>query len=404
MKHPGVEADKLTCSLEALIIRNGLPNQPEPAVEPNFSQCSTCRSQQQINRLNHPGGEEGIMEESRVLTALSSGIKAPEGILNKTEVIDTGQKVKGHDVTDRFGAVKRVNSASLVENKPKKEDWKNSRCNSDVSWSPGKCGQVQDVTKMWKMNKTFNRGSSRIRLISSSNSLNASLPRLTSHHSSSDEEWFEEVAEGDDDVMKMAEEEEVVEEKTGEELKCENTVTNSTNHKENENHPNIKKSCENLVKSASSIKKKSKFLFRPKSGFFDKESKTFSIFKRLTEGRKESQNVMPSCNKKFIKGSFENLIVEPSFEPGSTAKGEKDAVLTNCGTQPDGSNQLPKLNTQHFIGDNRKSEVEMIVKENIDSWETIELGDGKQKENDKPISEMVTKEKENENKCCCSIQ
>lgn len=398
--HPGVDAEKLKCSLEALVMSQtaALKNQPEP-VEPDLSECKSCKNNQSVNQTNNPGGEEPVSPEGKRIPAKKKNV-----------LIDTGQIPRGQEA-DRFGAVKRVNSASLVENKPKKEDWKNSRCNSDVSWNPA-TSQSHDVTKMWKMNKTFNRGSSRIRLISSSNSLNASLPRLTSHHSSSDEEWFEEVAEGDDDVLQVT-----VEEKTETEEKREEgepaIESSPTNRKDSEQEIQsstvVQKSCEKLTKSGDSRRNSPvKFLFRPPSGIFNRESKTFSIFKRLTEGRKESQNVMPSCNKKLTnRESFENLIVDPSLEPGTAtaAKSGKDGggeVLPNDGSK----DQSPKINTQNLVGD-VKSENEIIVKDSVESWETIELGDSKQKEAEKgtnPEIQKVTKENEKGGNCCCTLQ
>lgn len=101
------------------------------------------------------------------------------------------------DIVDRSGLVKRVNSASMVESRGRREDWQSTRCNSDVSWNPATSRAFAGTMK-----KPLLHGSSRIRLVSPSDSIRVSLPRLTSHHSSSDEEWFE-VVDGDDDVLEM---------------------------------------------------------------------------------------------------------------------------------------------------------------------------------------------------------
>lgn len=101
------------------------------------------------------------------------------------------------DIADRSGLVKRVNSASMVESRGRREDWQSTRCNSDVSWNPATSRAFAGTMK-----KPLLHGSSRIRLVSPSDSIRVSLPRLTSHHSSSDEEWFE-MVDGDDDVLEM---------------------------------------------------------------------------------------------------------------------------------------------------------------------------------------------------------
>jgi len=109
------------------------------------------------------------------------------------------------DSLDKIGFVKRVNSASLVENRSRRLDWSSTRCNSDVSWNP-----VQSRAISSGISKSLFHGSSRIRLVSpTTENVHISLPRLTSHHSSSDEEWFEVI--DDDEIAEIEPDMETVE-------------------------------------------------------------------------------------------------------------------------------------------------------------------------------------------------
>ncbi|EEB17180.1 conserved hypothetical protein [Pediculus humanus corporis] len=367
--------------------------------EPDLSKCPSCQTCKNSNKIvNNPCGEEMssknslVLEDKKMIALLASEIKIPEKLIKKFEIQDTGQSNEkgscswefksGNEKSEKFGGVKRVNSASLVEHSPKKEDWKNTRCNSDVSWSPNCSIQNQSLMKSWKCNnnnnKQFIRGNSRIRLISSSNSLNASLPRLTSHHSSSDEDWFEEIEEGDDDVLRMSDVKHENEENilnicpeycgdkgaTAKSLRPAAQSISRTNlfsGKESialakmnfEKIPSETVSCINAddkssnslydnmsltgksydgVLSIDEAKNKQKVNFKPVTSLNTKDSKTgfkskpLRIFRRLAEGLKESHhnedhqdtNLISSTNRE----SFENLIVDPTVSTGDFVTAE----------------------------------------------------------------------------------
>lgn len=473
--------EKLTCNLEALIAQSGrLNSEVEGSIEPDLSRCSSCKTQQHAgNVVDHAGGEQVSLsvEDEKIFGLLAYEIKVPESALKKLGASDTGQKMvtsecRASNVSraegenaDRFGTVKRVNSASLVENKPRKEDWKNSRCNSDVSWNPNNMvtGQSPDMTRIWEMNKLINRGNSRIRLISSSNSLNVSLPRLTSHHSSSDEEWFEEVEESDDDVLEVscdqvserrkitrrnqlaeAEEEPITVNEAGDKappggkLACEVSSDKSldgrwpdlidavrTNDEAKDSETYIK---EMDTKSEPSVAKSETDGPATRSGISsdvfdtgtksDKKTptKTFSILRRLTSGRKNSSDPLPNGKSLENSGSFENLIVGPNV----TDKQESALRREELGDGHEGmklSDKLITLSAETFVAEAKGKQFEkydVITKDSVESWETIELGDKKLKEGEinEFFGEMKEKDstkikkckQDDQNGCCCTIQ
>lgn len=468
LRYSELEIEKLACSLEALMSQNNsFSREVESSIEPDLSRCASCRLHQNLGRVtNNPGGEEVlkdnlILEDRKIIALLASEIKVPEDLLQKIEIQDTGQKGEKEmcswecksddDKLEKFGAVKRVNSASLVEHPPKKEDWKNNRCNSDVAWSPSTYMQNQGLSKSWKGSKNFNRGNSRIRLISSSNSLNVSLPRLTSHHSSSDEEWFEEVEEGDDDVLGMNDDEDesekgvmdVCPEYCGDKGAVAKSVKPATesisrtnlflgektiaavnkifgevpsnttscvemNIKADEKSENVSltgKSYDGVLRlDESKIKQKhspkavtSQTERESKSGFKVNRSKPLSILKRLTEGRKDSQS-QESQSKTLANStnreSFETLIVDPTVSNSENKSAEKQKTEAEPDKKLDKSGSSPqKFSTQKIqqIGDVKPSNEPSVMDMNIstESWETIELGGKKSKEKGKVTIEKT---------------
>lgn len=432
-KYSELEIEKLACSLEALLSQNSsLSREKESNIEPDLSRCTSCLMNQNTSRVvNNPGGEEIskdnlVFEDEKIIALLASEIKVPDALLKKIELQDTGQKSEketyswdcksNSEKLERFGAVKRVNSASLVENPSKKEDWKNTRCNSDVAWSPNVPIQNQTFSKSWKGSKHFNKGNSRIRLISSSNSLSSSLPRLTSHHSSSDEEWFEEIEEGDDDVLRMnegAKETADVPENCGdkkgskpatESLSSTDLVTDLDLGKVHdlESLPKSTVSCIKIDPSAKDCgetekpfngksgnevhKKKPQARGVTSQGVMESsvntkhnKPKPLSILKRLTDGRKDPQNI-ESPTKNLVSSSnresFETLIVDPIVD--ETELREKNGKSENCLSESDNGVTISSSSASKnmHIGDMSLSKTPNVigVTTSTDSWETIELG------------------------------
>ncbi|KAK6622423.1 hypothetical protein RUM44_002234 [Polyplax serrata] len=482
MKYGEIEVEKLACSLEALMSQNSnMSAEREPNIEPDLSRCASCRMHQSTGRVvNNPGGEEismdsSMFEDKKLLALLAREIKVPDDYLQKIEIQDTGQReeketcnweCKSNDENlEKFGVVKRVNSASLVEHPPKKEDWKNTRCNSDVAWSPSAYVQSQALAKSWKSSKQFNRGSSRIRLISSSNSLNASLPRLTSHHSSSDEEWFEEVEEGDDDVLRMndrnndPEPEPEVETETetetvmdiypefcGDKGAVTKTVKPATESISRTNlfvgkkplktHvlgkvPSDTNSCVEMVRDVDDNRpeivsltgksldgatilgdgktRQAKHAYKsnfqtakePRSSLKLSKSRPLNILKRLAEGRKESQ-VQEAQNRDLASSTNRESFETLIVDPTVSVSDIESAYECPTTKEPEADETLAK----NQMGDMNSEKIEgqdaSAVAEG--SWETIELGSRKTKDGEKTdaLKKMAYRCKERNKRAKCA--